>query len=177
MVIVPQYPFTLQDPSDVPIAEYWYASPQLFFTCNVLPKDSRPPSRANYTHSPDDIRLEVFFSAFESMDLPKDCPMERAGVQKLYEPYPTPILFVAPCQHVLGQVQLFPLFLDGNATPTIPYKFSQHQRAKFPHGSTDLSNAAGRKGSNEYEVNLRLWQFGRGKPRLGGLSVADTEDR
>ena len=28
-----------------------------------------------------------------------------------------------------------------------------------------------------HEVNLWLWQFGRGKPRLGGLSVADTEDR
>ena len=41
-------------------------------------------------------------------------------------------------------------------------------------------NAAGRKGSNVYEVNLWLWQFGRGKPLLGavgGLSVADTEDR
>ena len=49
--------------------------------------------------------------------------------------------------------------------------------AKFPHGSTDSTNAAGRMGSNVYEVNLWLWQFGRGKPRLGGLSVADTEDR
>ena len=29
----------------------------------------------------------------------------------------------------------------------------------------------------QQEVNLWLWQFGRGKPRLGGLSVADTEDR
>ena len=28
-----------------------------------------------------------------------------------------------------------------------------------------------------YEVNLWLLQFGRGKPRLGGHSVADTEDR
>ena len=28
-----------------------------------------------------------------------------------------------------------------------------------------------------YEVNLWLWQFGRGKPRLGGLSVEDTDDR
>ena len=27
-----------------------------------------------------------------------------------------------------------------------------------------------------YEVNLWLWQFGRGKPLFGGLSVADTED-
>ena len=45
-----------------------------------------------------------------------------------------------------------------------------------------VANATGRKGSHVYEVNLWLWQFGRGtgKPRLGpslvGLSVADTED-
>ena len=95
----------------------------------------------------------------------------------LYEQSPTPILFVAPCQHVLGRVPLFPLFLDGNATPTIPYKYRQLQRAKFPHGSTDSSNAAGRKGSNVYEVNLWLWQFGRGKPLLGNPSVADKEVR
>jgi hypothetical protein len=28
-----------------------------------------------------------------------------------------------------------------------------------------------------YEVNQWLWQFGRGKLRLGGLSVEDTDDR
>ena len=62
-------------------------------------------------------------------------------------------------------------------TPTIPFLYRQHQRTKFPHGITDSSNATGRKGSNVYEVSLWLWQYGRGKPRLGGLSVADTEDR
>ena len=38
--------------------------------------------------------------------------------------------------------------------------------------------AAGRRGSNVYEVNQWLWQFGRGKPeqRLGGLSVEKTSD-
>ena len=28
-----------------------------------------------------------------------------------------------------------------------------------------------------YELNPWLWQFGRGKPRLGGLSVEETDDR
>ena len=28
-----------------------------------------------------------------------------------------------------------------------------------------------------YEVNLWLWQFGRGKQRLGGLSIEKTDDR
>ena len=35
--------------------------------------------------------------------------------------------------------------------------------------------AAGRR--DVYEVNWWLWLLERGKPRLGGLSVADTEDR
>ena len=178
MVIVPQNPFTLQDQSDVPIAQRWHASPQLFFTCNVLPVGPTTVTtpRALMTS----LRLElVFFSIFELLDLPKDCPMERAGVQKLYEPSPTPTHFVSPCQcqHVLGRVQLFLLFWDWNLTSTIPYKYCQHKRARFSHasGSTDSSNAAGRKRSNVCE-NLWLWQFGRGNPRLRGLSVADTED-
>ena len=33
----------------------------------------------------------------------------------------------------------------------------------------------GRRGSNAYEMNPWLWQFGRGKPRLGGLSVEETD--
>ena len=31
--------------------------------------------------------------------------------------------------------------------------------------------------ANLYEINQWLWQFERGKPRLGGLSVAETEER
>ena len=31
--------------------------------------------------------------------------------------------------------------------------------------------------SNLYEVNLWQWQFGRGKPRLGGLSCEETDER
>ena len=31
--------------------------------------------------------------------------------------------------------------------------------------------------ANVYEINQWLWQFWRGKPRLGGLSVAETEER
>ena len=31
--------------------------------------------------------------------------------------------------------------------------------------------------SNVYDVNHWLWQFGRGRPRIGGLSVSETEER
>ena len=35
----------------------------------------------------------------------------------------------------------------------------------------------GRLGSNAYEVKQWLWQFGRGKLRLGGLSIEKTGAR
>ena len=104
-------------------------------------------------------------------------PMEDAEVIKLYDPSPIPCLYVAPVANVLGRVPLIPLFLAGNSTPTIPHKFSKHKGSAFPMGSADTANADGRRGSNVYEVNHWLWMFGRGKPRLGGLSVAETAVR
>ena len=38
----------------------------------------------------------------------------------------------------------------------------------------DTAASDGRRGSNVYEVNTWLWNFGRGKPRLGGLTVEET---
>jgi hypothetical protein len=35
----------------------------------------------------------------------------------------------------------------------------------------------GLRGSNVYEVNPWLWQFGRGKPRLGDLTIKETLQR
>ena len=75
------------------------------------------------------------------------------------------------------RVPLIPLFLAGNSTPTIPHEYSQHKRSGFPVGTCDTAAADGRRGSNVYEVNPWLWQFGRGKPRLGGLSVEKTDDK
>ncbi len=81
------------------------------------------------------------------------------------------------CFNMMGRVQLMPLFLAGNSTPTIPHKYSQHKRSGFPVGTCDTAAADGWCGSNMYEVNPWLWQLGRGKPRLGGLSVEKTDDR
>jgi hypothetical protein len=43
----------------------------------------------------------VFFSTFEELKLPISCPMAShgAGVNKLYEPFPTPCLYVVSCLH------------------------------------------------------------------------------
>ena len=62
------------------------------------------------------------------------------------------------------------------ASPTILY--TNHPiPAQSPDGRVDSSDKSARKGSNVYEVNIWLWQFGLGGPRLGGLSVGDTEER
>ena len=118
----------------------------------------------------------MFFSTFEELKLPATGPMDHATI-KLYEPSPTLILYVGPCDLMLGRVPLFPLFLKGNSTPTIPHKLRHLKGSAFQFGTADAAAADGRRGSNVYEVNPWLWQFGRGRPRIGGLSVSETEER
>ncbi len=77
----------------------------------------------------------------------------------------------------LNRVPLIPLFLAGNSTLTIPHMFSKRKDSGFPYGSADAAAADGRWGSNVYKVNLWLWSFACGKPRLGGLSVEKTFER
>ncbi len=103
--------------------------------------------------------------------------MEDAGVVKLYEPSPTPCLYVSLAENMVGRIPLIPCFLDGNVTPTIPHKYSKNKNSGFPAGCADTAAEDGRCCSNVYEVNTWLWQFGRGKPRLGGLTIKETSDR
>ena len=88
----------------------WSGLSQLFFCCHLLPRGALLPRRANYTYGPDDIPVQlVFYSTFEPMVLPGGGPMEAMGVQKLYEPSPTPILYVGLVADVLGRA---PALLD-----------------------------------------------------------------
>jgi hypothetical protein len=58
-----------------------------------------------------------------------------------------------------------------------------HQRSHTSSKSISVTNSHAaartqpRRGSNVHELNAWLWQFGRGKHRVGRLSVSDTEDR
>ena len=178
-VAVPPYPFCIEeDRHDVSMEHCLYARPQLFFTCVLRPKDGRLPKNRTYKTGPNDIIYTlVFFSTFAELKLPIKGPMEDAGVIKLYEPSPTHCLYVADVQNMVGRVPLMPLFLAGNSTPTIPHIFSKRKDSGFPYGCADAAATDGRRGSNVYEVNPWLWQFGRGKPRLGGLSVEETAER
>ena len=78
---------------------------------------------------------------------------------------------------MVGRIPLIPCFLHGNATPTIPHKYSKNKSAYFPDGCADAAAEDGRRGSNVYEVNTWLWQFGRGKPCIGGLTIEETSKR
>ena len=113
-VILP-YPYCIEEVlQDVPLEECSYAGPQLFVTCYLRPKKCRLPKKPHYKLGPDDVFHNlVFFSTFEELKLPISGPMELAGVTKLYEPSPTPCLYVAPAANMVGRVPLIPLFLAG----------------------------------------------------------------
>ena len=96
---------------------------------------------------------------------------------KLYEAFPTPCLYVADVQNMVGRIPLMQLFLAGDLTPTIPHMFSKRKDSGFPYGCADAAATDGRRGSHVYEVTPWLWQFGLGKPRLGGLSITETSER
>ncbi len=112
------------------------------------------PKNQSYKTGPDDIIYTlVFFSTFEELKLPIKGPEEDAGVIKLYEPSPTPCLYVADVQNIVGRVPLMPLILAGNSTPTIPHIFSKRKDSSFPYGCADADATDGQRGSNVYEVN------------------------
>ena len=105
--------------------------------------------------------------------------MEVAGVIKLYEPSPTPCMYVALAQNMVGRVPLIPqglVFLLETVTQLQP----------FP----TYSASVGIQTSRLAVLTLQLWMegeeamctrltsgcgsFGRGKPRFGGLTVEQT---
>ncbi len=152
---IPSHPYCIEEvKEDVHLEDCWYARPQLLFTCYLRPTGGRPPKNASSRCCPDDLRYHLeFFSTFEELKLPISGPMERARVTKLYEPLPTPCLYVAPAANMVGRVALIPLFLAGNSTPTIPHQYSQHKRSGFLVGSRDTAAADCRCGSHVYEVS------------------------
>ena len=96
-------------------------APSAVLQVPIAPSERKIPN-TTWTRGSDEIKAcLVFFSTFEELKLPATGPMDHA-TSKLYEPSPTPILYVAPCENMLGRVPLFPCFLQGNATPTIPHK-------------------------------------------------------
>jgi hypothetical protein len=92
---------------------------------------------------PDDLLRElVFFNTFEELNLPIKGPMEDSVVVKLYKPSPNPCLYVATAENMVGRVPLMPLFLAGNATPTISHLYSKGKDSCFLMGCADAGGDA-----------------------------------
>lgn len=83
-----------------------------------------------------------------------------------------PILHVGFCANVLCRAPLIPCFLGGSEQPTIPHGMRQLKATQFPFGRADSRKDKG-DGSKLYEVNMWLWEFGRGKQRT--RTVAEEE--
>ena len=133
-MILPPYPFSLDDPTDMSLEDAWHARPQLFFKCLLRPHNGRPPKHPSWTRGPDDIEAcLVFFSTFEELKLPATGPMHRATT-KLYEPSPTPVLYVAPCENMLGRVPLFPVSCMATLLPPYLTSCGSSRPARFSMG-------------------------------------------
>jgi hypothetical protein len=114
----------------------------------------------------------VYFSTFEPIDLTPDSIMQQAGVPMLYDSASNqrlPCLYICPMANVLGRAPLIPCFIGGNSHPTIPCRFKDDQH--IGHASPDTQSRWGRgNGSRLYEVNIWMWRYGRGRPRM--VSIA-----
>ncbi len=100
--------------------------------------------------------------------------MEDAGVIKLYELHRVSTWLLqrtwwagSPLSHVFWLVTQ----LQQSHKPV-----NKRKDSGLPFGCAETAAADGRRGSNVYEVNPWLRQFGRGKPRLGGLTVKETTE-
>ena len=135
------------------LEDAWHARPQLFLKCLLRRYNGRPPQNTTWTRGSNDVEdCLVFFSTFEELKLLATGHMDGATT-KLYELSPTPILYVAPCELMLGRVPLFPCFLQGNATPAIPHKLRHLKASALQYGIADAAAVDGSRGSNVYEVN------------------------
>ena len=109
------------------------------------------PKNKTYRAGPDDLVYHlVFFSTFEELKWPIKGSMEDAGVIKLYGPSPTPCLYVAPAENMVGRVPLIPIFLLGNSTQTIPNMYNKRRDSGFPMGCSDAAAVDVRQSSNVY---------------------------
>ncbi len=136
------------------------------------------PKNKTYKTGLDDLLYHLdFFNTFKELKSPIKGPIEDSGVIKLYKPSLTLCLYLAPAQNMVGRVPLIPLFLAGNSILTSPYMHIKHRDSGFPMVCADQAAVDGGRDSNVYEIIPWLWQFGRGKPHLGGLTVENTAER
>ncbi len=70
----------------------------------------------------------------------------------------------------MGLAPIIPCFIGGNSHSTIPHSFKGDWR--LGSASADTQRDRG-NGSRLYEVNIWMWRYGRGRPRM--VSIAKAE--
>ena len=60
--------------------------------------------------------------------------------------------------------------VSGNSHPTIPHRFKDDRRLGSASADTQRDRGNGRR---LYEVNIWMWRYGRGHPRM--VSIAEAE--
>ena len=81
-----------------------------------------------------------------------------------------PCLYICPVANVLGRAPLIPCFIGGNSHPTIPHSFKDDWGLGSASTDTQLDRG---NCSRLYEVNIWMWRYGRGSPRM--VSIAEAE--
>ena len=147
----------------------WYARPQLFFNCTLCPTGAK---ESMYSASHKEVPL-VYFSTFEPIALTPDSIMQQAGVPMLYDLASNqrlPCLYICPVANVLGCSPLIPCFIGGNSHHTIPHSFKDD----WGLGSASADTQRDRGNSSRlYKVNIWMWCYCRGHPRM--VSIAEAE--
>ncbi len=79
-----------------------------------------------------------------------------------------PCVYICPVANVLGRAPLIPCFIGGNRLPTIPHRFKDDLR--LGDASADTQRDRG-NGSRLHEVNIWMWRYGRGRPRMVSIEA------
>jgi hypothetical protein len=147
----------------------WYVCPQLFFNCTLCPTGLKA---SVHSGSHKEVSL-VYFRTFEPIDLTPDSIMQRDAVPMLYDSASNQrlsCLYIWLVANVLGRAPLVPCFIGGNSHPTIPYRFKDDRRIE--HASADTQRGRGNS-TRLYEVNIWMWRYGRGRPRMVSIDEAE----
>jgi hypothetical protein len=130
----------------------------------LCPTGAKGPC-AGYHASHKEVSL-VYFSTLEPIDLSLDSIMQQAEVPMLYDLASNPrlpCLYICPVANVLGSAPLIQCFIGGNSHHTIQHSFKDD--LSLGSASADTQRDRG-NGSRLYEVNIWMWRYSRGCPRM-----------
>jgi hypothetical protein len=174
VAFIPPYPFYIDDPDDFDLLsdfdKVWYGRLQLLMRCTLCPTGQKYAKDGG----PGAIVADLaFISTFEPLPNAPVGITQKAGCDILVQPRRVPTLYFNFVRNTVGRVPMFPCFLNGNTSPTIPYSRRTMNNAAM--GIVADSRPDSGNGSLIFEVNMWMWRFGRSMPRR--VPVAEAQAR